>query len=65
MRHRIIAAFVAFAPALRLPRFLLVAAVTAAVSRAMAGRVSPRAAMAVLAVAWISFYACYFTLMPR
>ena len=52
------------APLLRLPRFLLVALFVGGVSRTLGRWLDVRTRLAVLAIAWASFYALYFLTMP-
>lgn len=56
--------FLLLSPLIRLPRFLLVSALAAGISRLLATRLSRRARLAILAVCWTGFYAFYFAVMP-
>jgi hypothetical protein len=48
----------------RLPRFLIAGFAAAAIGRALAKRLSPRAILMLLAGFWSLFYVVFFTLMP-
>ena len=48
----------------RLPRFLLVAAVSGGIGRLLSRRLPLRGRLAILLVVWTGFYAWYFTVMP-
>ena len=56
--------FLIFSFAARLPRFLLVAAASAAISTFLARRVELRARLTILLALWVAFYAWYFSVMP-
>ena len=56
--------FLIFSFAARLPRFLLVAAASAAVSTFLARRVELRARLMILLTLWAAFYCWYFSAMP-
>ena len=56
--------FLIFSFAARLPRFLLVAAASAAVSTFLARRVELRARLMILLTLWVAFYCWYFSVMP-
>ncbi|HEV2747634.1 MAG TPA: hypothetical protein VGW34_10090 [Allosphingosinicella sp.] len=56
--------FVLISAVARLPRFLLVAAAAAGLSRILAPRLGTRARLALLAGCWLLFYTCYFAVMP-
>ena len=57
--------FVLMAPFLRLPRFAAVALLAGGIGHAMAPRIAERSRLALLAAAWLAFYAFYFSVMPR
>lgn len=53
------------APLLRLPRFLLVAAISAALSAALTRWLDERRRLILLVLIWALFYAAYWSAMPR
>jgi hypothetical protein len=57
------ASFLLASPFVRLPRFLIAAFGTAAISRLLSGRIGMWGRLAILATFWIAFYAWYFSVM--
>lgn len=56
--------FLLLSPLIRLPRFLLVSALVAGLSRLLSRRLPLRARLAILGGCWALFYAFYFAVMP-
>jgi hypothetical protein len=59
-----IALFVLLTPLIRLPRFLLVAAIASLAGRCLGGRLSRVRLRGLYAAVWLAFYAAYFSIMP-
>jgi membrane protein YqaA with SNARE-associated domain len=56
--------FVLLSPVLRLPRFLLAAALAASIGKLLSRRLTMRSRVILLAAIWLLFYVWYFMTMP-
>lgn len=54
--------FLLITPALRLPRYLLIIALTCAIARLLPVTMTPRVRLQWLSAVWLAFYGCYFTM---